>query len=51
MNAHAQTEDKSDDTEDGIYVKVVNVIDQFAQLFVKILLDFTGNWRENVFCN
>jgi hypothetical protein len=51
MNAHARTENESDDTEEDIYVKVVHVVNQFAQLLVKILLDLSGKWRENVFCN
>jgi hypothetical protein len=48
MNAHAPTEDKSDDVKDSFYEELQRVLNQFPKNHTKILFGYFSAklWRE-----
>jgi hypothetical protein len=51
LNAHATSEEKSDDSKDGFYEELKHVFNHYHKYHMKILLgDFNANvGRENIF--
>jgi hypothetical protein len=50
LNAHAPTEDKTDDVKDSFYEELERVFDKFPKYHMKILLDFEAKvGRKDIF--
>jgi hypothetical protein len=50
LNAHAPTEDKTDDVKDSFYEELERVFNRFPKYHMKILIDFNAKvGREDIF--